>query len=163
MNCIHPKNRPILAFPANHPARATLLARLECQRQCAGREIPWPGNEESAVDQQWQSSVDGRMWRFSGLVYSFVCFDLILSEWIDHPLHVTDSEKATLKKLPEIHALLNECQAAAMRDANSPVLDMIPLVRTFFSLWEQAIRLRMEQDGLSTSLTDSPPDSVGTC
>lgn len=149
MNRIDSQNRPILELPADHAAHAALVARLECQRQCAGREIPWPGREEEAVDQQWQSSVDGRTWLFSGFIYSFVCFDLVLSEWLDHPPHVTESESATLKKLPELRALLDECQAAADRDKNHQVLAMIPVVRRFFSLWEQSIRLRIEQDGLT--------------
>ncbi|HUE71077.1 MAG TPA: hypothetical protein VMP01_09325 [Pirellulaceae bacterium] len=157
MNRIHPKNRPILELPKDHPAHATLVARFECQRQCAGREIPWPGREDAAVDQEWHSSLDGHSWRFSGFVYSFVCFDLILNEWIDHPPHVTESEKATLTKLPDLHGLLDECQAAALRDANAPVLEMIPIVRRFFSLWEKSIRLRIEQDGLTASECESPP------
>jgi hypothetical protein len=151
MNRIHPKNAPLLELPQDHPARAALVARLDCQRECAGREIAWPGREDAAADQEWRSSVDGRTWRFSALVYSFVCFDLILSEWIDHPPRVTEPEEAALAKFPEVRVLLDECEAAARHDRNATVLEMIPKVRRFFSLWEQAIRLRIEQDGVAAN------------
>lgn len=85
MKRIHPKNRPILELPADKRAHAALVARLEGQRQYAGREIPWPKREHDADDQEWHSSLDGRTWRFSAFIDSFVCFDLILDEWINHP------------------------------------------------------------------------------
>jgi hypothetical protein len=151
MNRIHPKNAPVLAFSEEHPARAALEARLECQRECAGREISAPSQQIASVDQEWRSAVDGRVWRFSSLVYTFVCFDLVLSEWIEHPPRLTETEEAALVKLPETRLLLDECEAAAQGVANNPVLQMIPKVRRFFLLWEQAIRLRIRQDGLTTN------------
>jgi hypothetical protein len=148
MNRIHPKNAPLLKLPQNHPARAALAARLECQRDCAAREIAWPGGQ-AAADQEWRSSVDGRTWRFSAFVHSFVCFDLVLSEWIDHPPRLTKYEEAALPKFPELRQLLDECGAAARCESNAPVLEMIPKVQRFFWLWEEAIRLRIKQDGVA--------------
>ena len=147
MNCIHPANRLVLELPPEHPAHASLVARLECQQECAGCEIEQSG-KNTAFDQEWVSTLDGRTWRFSGLVYSLVCFDLILSEWIEHPPHITASEETALAMFPDMHLLLDECEFAAREKANVAVLERTPKVRRFFTLWEAAIRLRIAEDGL---------------
>lgn len=137
-----------MAFAEGHPAREALIARAVCQRDCAGREIPWPGKEHLATDLEWQSSVDGRQWKFSGFIYAHICFDLVLSEWITHPKFVTENERHALNRIPQMSILLAECERAASQAANDRVLEMIPIAKRFFELWEQSIRLRIQQDKL---------------
>ena len=144
MHRIHPKNRPIRAFPPDHPAHATLIAHLECRHTCVGREISFHGQERDAVDQQWYSAVDQRVWRFSSLVYTFVSFELILSEWIDPDYQLNAAQ--TLAHTAKVLALLAECEIAAQQDNNLPVLEMILKVQRFFRLWESAIHLHLTKD-----------------
>jgi len=138
---IHRKNRPILQFAETHPARAVLEARWKCQRECAGCEL-------DDIDQEWQSEIDNRRWTFSGFVYSYVCFDLVLRGWLDRPPQLAEDEVGVFDHVARLRSLLTECQEAAARDRNHPVLEMIPMVFRFLDLWEEAVRLRIREDGI---------------
>lgn len=138
---IHRKNRPILQFAVTHPARAVLEARWKCQRECAGCEL-------DDIDQEWQSEIDNRRWTFSGLIYSYVCFDLVLYGWLDRPSHLAKDELGLFDHVARLRALLDECHEAATGTNNFPVLEMIPLVIRFLDFWEEAVRLRIQEDRL---------------
>ena len=143
-------NDPIAAFADEHPAKRLLLAHAYCQRECAGREIPWPGREVDAFDQQWQSPVEKGRRTFSGLIYGFVCFQLILTEWLTHPLEMTNNEHALLAThLPRARARTAECRAAAARDANTRVIDLLPLLEAFLDAWQASILARLASDGIA--------------
>ena len=51
------RNDALAALPDEHPAKRVLILRAECQRDCASREIAWPGREHEAVDQTWNSKI----------------------------------------------------------------------------------------------------------
>src|SRR5687768_16545836 len=97
---IDPENNPLAELPDEHPAKRALIARAICQRDCAGREIEFIGQPGEAFDQVWNSEVDGCPRRFSEFIYEFVCVDLILSEWLEHPPVMTATERETLAELP---------------------------------------------------------------
>lgn len=142
-------NDPIAAFADDHPAKRLLLAHSHCWRECAGREIAWPGREDDAFDQQWQSPVEKGRWTFSGLIYMFVCFQLVLTEWLTHPPEMTGNEHELLTKhLPRARARTAECRAAAERDDNTRVIDMLPLLEAFLDAWQASILARLASDGI---------------
>ena len=142
------KNDPIAAFPDFHPAKRLLLIHSQCRRECVGREIAFIGREDEAFDQQFTSQVDANPWRFSAFAYIHLSFTLILTEWLEHPRYMTDDEQAVLANLPKLRMLLAECQAAAERDANSRVLELLPLPEAYCDAREASIRARLEHDGI---------------
>ena len=137
------------ALPDEHPAKRALILQAECRRDCASREISWPGRELEAVDQTWTSRIRGRQMSFSGFIYQFVCFDLILDGWLTHPSDLTPGERAVLEHVPQLLGLLEECHAAAVADNNPRILTMLPKARAFVAEWEACVRRRIEEDNLS--------------
>ncbi|MFN0020551.1 MAG: hypothetical protein ACKVP0_20015 [Pirellulaceae bacterium] len=138
-----------MAFAEDHPARQALIAHAVCRRDCVGREIIWPGSEHLAIDIEWWSLIEGKRKTFSGFMYQYVSFDLVLQEWIDRPQQVTESERRTLHYLANLKSLLAECESAARAAANERILELVPIVRKFFDLWEQSVRYRIQQDKLT--------------
>lgn len=148
---IQPANDPLAAFPDDHPAKRVLILRAECQRDCAGLEVPWPGREHEAVDQTWDSQIRGRQCSFSGFIYGFVCFDLIVHGWLKRPAYLTPEEQAVLERTPELLGLLEECQAASVAANNTLILELLPMPRAFVVEFEKCVRRRIEEDGLQTA------------
>lgn len=140
-------NRPLLALPKDHPALQVLIAHSRCRRFCACREIPWI-NGPPPIEQEWYSQTLNRRFSFSSIIYAFVSFTLVLEEWLSHPPHVTENEKSTLREISRNLAVLDECEAAAVSAANTPILELTPMAREFFVSWERAIRRRIAEDGL---------------
>lgn len=143
MHRIHPKNRPLITLPKDHPAHAALIAHLACCRECVGREIPWPGHEAEAIDQQWHSTADGRVWSFSGFAYAFLSFDLVLDEWLEPELPF--DAKPTLAHIKKLVSMLDECEIVCRQDENTGLLNLIPIVRRFLACWETSVRLARSQ------------------
>jgi hypothetical protein len=136
----------LAALPDSHPAKQVLILRAICRRDCAGREIPWPGREEEAIDQEWMSAIDSRRWSFSGFIYAVVCFDLTLDEWLTHPQGITDGERSVLENVPRLRRLLEKCRAAAQQQNNRRVLDMLPKAEAFIAEWDRSVRQRLQED-----------------
>lgn len=143
---IDPENNPLAELPDDHPAKRVLIARAICQRDCAGKEIEFLGQEGQAFDQEWQSSVEQGTWRFSNFIYAFVCVDFVLTEWLEHPPVMTAAERETLAELPKLRALLAECRVAATADQNQPVLEALPKAEAFVTDWEASILARLAAD-----------------
>jgi hypothetical protein len=108
--------------------------------------VVWPGREKEAFDQEWYSETDHRKWTFSGLVYAYVCFDLVLEGWLDRPPAATEAEREYLSQFPRLRSLIDECEAAAQADHNLEVSTRIPQLRSFFELYEDAIRLLIDKE-----------------
>ena len=140
---VNKKNLPILEFPESHPAHRLLKVLVDSWEKCAGCEIAWPEDPESAVDQTWYSQISQRARTFSGIVYEFLCFDLILVEWIERPPFVTREEKALLNQLDLMEALIGECRAAAEADGNFRVLPLIDTVSHVIVVWRTSIQARI--------------------
>lgn len=141
---IHPKNNPLAALPDSHPAKRLVIAHAECCRDCAGRDVAWPGRE--AVDQQWNSEIDGRRHTFSGFVYQYLCFDLVLEPWLERPLVLTEYERQIQEGLPRLRGLLEECERAADAEQNHKIIEMLNQVRGYLNLWDEAIGQRIAED-----------------
>lgn len=147
---MHPHNDALATLVDGHPAKRLLFAHARCRRECAGREIPWPGREAEAFDQEFNSSTDLQRWTFSGWVYAHVCFSLVLTEWLTHPPQITESERQLLlEHLPRIRGLLIDCRAAAERDNNPRVLKLLPVADDFIEAWDLSIRARLAADGIT--------------
>ena len=138
-----------------HPARRGLLALYRCRVECVGREIQWIGREHEAVDQAWWSQTDGRKWLLSSFLYSYISVSrpAELEGWLSEAPdgQVVESERRFLDELPRLRLLIGECERAAAAEGNQQVLDMIPLVREVFACYEQAIRLRWTEAGVTTA------------
>jgi hypothetical protein len=143
---IDKKNAPLLLLPEKHPARRVLIAQAECRRDCVGRELSWEGSNQQPIDQEWQAIATHRKWTFSGFAYTFLAFDLILHGWLDHPRTIAPDEAGFLEKSPLMKALLAECQLAAQKNSNEPILQLIEQVGDFIDIWDNSVRCRLRED-----------------
>jgi hypothetical protein len=135
-------------LPASHPAKLLLLAHGQCRRDCVGREIEYHGHEEEAFDQEWESQLLERRFRFSSYAYAFISFELILDEWLTHPGYVTESEKLAVASIPFHSILLDECEQAAKEGGNVRILERLAQVREWLELRLLAIKARWIEDNL---------------
>ena len=117
-------NDHLASLPESHPARRLVIAHAECWRDCAGREIAdWRG---AAVDAEWFSALEGKRKSLSGVVYEYICFDLI----IEPSLKV---EVDVVPHLNHLETLLSECKTACAR--NEAVLAMVEQLQRYCLLW----------------------------
>jgi hypothetical protein len=137
------KNDPLAALLDSHPAKRLIIAHAECCRDCAGREIPWPGRE--AIDQEWDSEIAGRRTTFSDFMYEHLCFDLVLEPWLER---LSDCQVMLRDRLPRMRGLLDECQRAATIDQNHKIIDMVNQVRAYLDLWDETINRRIREGRL---------------
>jgi hypothetical protein len=73
---------------------------------------------------------------FSGFVYAYLCFDLVLDSWLEEP---ANRERLSRDRLPRMRALLDECQNAAVADGNHKVIEMLNQVRAYLDLWDDVL------------------------
>lgn len=130
-------NKPILEFPADHPARRFLEAFVECRKTCVGREI-------DGVDQQWFSQAERRARRFSSFAYEWLSFDVELDGWLKNAAARTESEAAALEAIPRMERLVAECKSAAAVDNNSQVVALCDQVLLMARLWAECIHFRLK-------------------
>lgn len=142
-------NQRLLQLPLEHPAIKFLRAFVACRDNCVGKEISWPKLGLVGVDQAWYSESERRMWRFSEFAYVFISFDVELDGWLNNPSTLTFSEKGTLRTLPRLRRLLSECESATSADNNKDVLEMVHEVQDLLDLWEECIRYRAQQIGVT--------------
>jgi hypothetical protein len=137
---IESMNRPVLDLDDTHPAKKFLNAFMDCLADCAGRELGLDG--ETPIDQEWRSATDGRVWTFSGFVYAFLCFDILLDGFLESSPSLTESEKFAAQEIPRLRSMMEECAQAAQRDGNRDILELTDQVMTMLSLWEQYLSFR---------------------
>jgi hypothetical protein len=147
---IDPQNDKLATLDDSHPAKQVLILHAVCRRDCSGREIPWLDREDEAFDQEWMSCIDKRLWTFSGFIYSYVCFNLVLNEWINRPKFITPDEHYVLTNIPRLRSLLNECLAAAQAENNTRIIAILPKATAFIDEWECSILHRLKEDKLTT-------------
>ena len=141
MSRIHPANLPLLrSLPRGHPALEVLEVFATCRQQCVGRELTLDGAEP--IDQQWFSTIENKLWRFSDFAYKYLSFDLILDGWLIASTAPTESEKGFLATMPKLRGLLSECHAAAIDDKNTDVVLLVEVAEHFFNVYERAVRGR---------------------
>lgn len=137
-----------MALAESHPLRRALVAHDRACDVCVGHEIEWPDAPGCAIDQEWVSAIDGRRWKFSSFAYSFISYDLILSDWIDNPLPVDQRVRDYVAELRRQQELLEECEAAARRDANERMLTMVAAARAYYDAYEAAFEWRFGADAV---------------
>jgi len=133
-------NRPILKLNDSNPAKRFLSAFIDCQADCAGRELDFDG--QTAIEQEWTSASDGRVWTFSGFVYMFLCFDIELDGFLQSAPHLTPSEIGALRELPHLRSMMNECAEAARQQGNSEIIELTDQVLEMLGLWEEYLKFR---------------------
>lgn len=142
-------NRPLFALAETHPAHCFLKAFIECLRDCVGKEIPYRGAEDLAIDQEWFSQTDLRNRSFSGFTYEHLSYTIELDGWLSGTSTATPDELNTIDRLPYFRALMTECKAACIDDKNAAVLDMVEQVERLLDLWERCIKARWRSIGFS--------------
>jgi hypothetical protein len=145
---IHRENAAITALDESHPLRRALVAHDVARDVCVGIEIEWPDAPGCAAEQEWVSAVDGRRRTFSAFAYSFISYSLILRDWIGI-LHPIDQKVLDyLAELRRQRRLLDECDAAARRDASERMLEMVAAARAYYDAYEAAFEWRFGGDAV---------------
>lgn len=139
---IESKNRKVLELDDSHPAKRFVEAFIDCRMTCAGRELDLGG--QVPFDQAWTSATDGRVWTFSGFIYSFICFDIELDGCLQNVRNLTPSEIEADQKLPRLRSMMNECAEAARQSGNSEILELTDQVLELLSLWDEYLSYRKE-------------------
>src|ERR1700674_3550137 len=93
---IESMNRPVLELDDAHPAKKFLSAFMDCRMNCSERELEI--GDQTPIDQAWASASDGRVWTFSGFIYSFICFDIELDGFLQSAPDLTPSEIAASRE-----------------------------------------------------------------
>jgi hypothetical protein len=139
---VESKNRAVLTLDDSHPAKQFVEAFIDCRMTCAGRELDLGGRVP--IDQMWTSASDGRVWTFSGFIYSFICFDIELDGFLQSVPYLTPSEIAAVREIPRLRSMMNECAEAARQSGNGNILELTDQVLEMLSLWEQYLTFRKE-------------------
>ena len=139
---VESKNRAVLTLDDSHPAKRFVEAFIDCRMSCAGRELDLGG--QVPIDQAWTSTTDGKVWTFSGFMYSFICFDIELDGFLQNVPNLTPSEVAASKELPRLRKMMNECEAAARQTGNNDILELTDQVLEMLGHWEEYLSYRKE-------------------
>jgi hypothetical protein len=139
---IESMNRPVLELDDAHPARKFLSAFMDCRMNCSERELEI--GDQSPIDQAWTSASDGRVWTFSGFIYSFICFDIELDGFLQSAPDLTPSEIAEIREVPRLRLMMNECVEAARQSGNDEILELTDQVLEMLDLWEAYLNFRQE-------------------
>ena len=106
-------NAPIFELDDRHPAKRFLEAFIDCLANCVGRHHDWNG--QTPIEQEWKSSIDGRVWTFSGFAHAFLSFDIVLDGFLENAPSLTSSETWAAKRLPLLRLMMNECATGAAK------------------------------------------------
>lgn len=132
-------NRPVMSLEDTHPAKRFLCAFDECLNDCGGCEL---GLYETPIDQEWTSATDGKVWKFSAFVYTYLAFDVNLDGFITSAPQWTASEKWALEHLPRFRSLMDECARAAEQCDNTDCLELVDIVVQMLKLWDEYLLYR---------------------
>ncbi len=137
---IESMNRPVLELDDAHPAKRFLSAFMDCRMNCSERELEI--GDQTPIDQAWTSASDGRVWTFSGFIYSFICFDIELDGFLQSAPDFTPSEIAASREVPRLRSMMDECAGAARQGGNSDILELTDQVLEMLGLWEEYLSFR---------------------
>jgi hypothetical protein len=102
-----------LALPRGHPRRRLLLAFYEWWCLSVGREIPWEGREDEALDLAWFSPAERKTVRFSAVAYELLCHlsNLFESWHVRRPWYPpAESDRRMREHLPVLRRRLSEAR-----------------------------------------------------
>jgi hypothetical protein len=133
-------NGPLFELEDNHPAKKFLMAFIDCLTNCVGRQYDF--GQQTPVEQEWESATDGRIWTFSGFVYAFLCFDIVLDGLLENASYLTASEVSAIDELPLLRSMMNECADAARECGNSEIIVLADQVLNMLGLWDQYLSYR---------------------
>jgi hypothetical protein len=128
-------NKPIFELSAEHPARQFLDAFVQCRLDCVGKEL-------EGIDQEWFSELELRNRSFSSFAYEYLSFDIELDGWLQQMKELTESERQSLKMIPHMEMLIQECRSAALNDNNLAVVAMCDNVKAMLNAWRDYIHFR---------------------
>ena len=134
-------NRPVLELDEAHPAKRFLSAFMDCRMNCSERELEI--GDQTPIEQTWTSATDGRAWTFSGFIYAFICFDIVLDGFFQRAPNLTESEAAASGGA-KVRLMMNECAEAARRDGNGEIVEMTHQVQEMLNLWDEYLNFRRQ-------------------
>lgn len=137
---IEETNGPVFELGDEHPEKKFLLAFIDCLAECVGRHYDFDG--QIPIEQEWKSDTDGRVWTFSGFIYAFLSFDIVLDGFLENTPYLTASETGAVEELPLLRSMMNECAQAARQSGNSEILELTDQVLQMLELWEQYLSFR---------------------
>ena len=139
---IHLDNKPILALPDNHPAKRFLLNHAEFCSQWIGFEISYPDKEEFP-DLVWHSKSQNKSVCLSDILYKYISFTPVLSDWVLNPKTQTESEKTYLVTIAVISTLINEAQSCCPGQIQPFHNSLIRSLLRLLNNWESSITARI--------------------
>ncbi len=129
-----------MALDDSHPAKRFLSAFIECRDNCVGLEL----DPESPIDQEWDSSTDGRRRTFSGFAYAFLSRDIPLDDFDQSRVAPDEPNINWPWDLARFKALARECASAARASGNSEVLALVVEVLDMLRLWDAYLSYRKQ-------------------
>jgi hypothetical protein len=139
-------NRRIMALDDSHPAKRFLKAFSDCQADCVGCEL---GDRADPIDQEWTSSVDRRLWRFSRFAYTFLALDFALDEFIEG-VPFLSSGTDIARDASTLRTMMIECADAARQGGNNEIVDLTSQVLRMLDRWDEyaSVRDSARSDGV---------------
>jgi hypothetical protein len=131
-------NRPLFDLSLEHPARRFLESFIACHKHCVGAEL-------RGVDQLWFSQAESRQMFFSGFVYAYLSFDIVLDGWLNNAPELTESERCYLDGIGQLEILVHECLDEATKDRNAEIIEMCHEVSKMLVNWRDCIEHRRSQ------------------
>lgn len=128
-------NDPIYDLDDDHPAKKFLEAFVDCRSNCVGRAIEW--DDRKPIDQEWQSAIDGRRWKFSGFAYAFISYNILMDGFLQNAPFPVGSEIWAMERMPLLRSMTNECAQAARLDGNTEILELTDEVLDMLHLWDE--------------------------
>lgn len=138
-------NHALFALPPDHIARRFLERFVAIRRAYVGIELE--SANHASIDQIWKSRIDGREWRLSKFLYTFISFDIELDGWLNNSGAITKSEMRYLETFPYMRRLVEECRSAASQSGNpdsGTVISICDDLDALLILWEECVVSRLE-------------------
>ena len=140
---IDPANNPILSFSDSHPAKRFLILHQEFNRRWVGFEISY-STRPAIPDLEWCSDQTNGPVKLSGLLYKYISFTPVLSEWLEPSRTLSEYELQSLDTIRLIYHLINTAERAC-RDQIKPVHhEMMQELRMLLAAWEHSISDRID-------------------
>lgn len=132
------QNKPILAYPDDHPAKAFLLGH----RDFCNRWVAFELNHPPEADPTWHSATRGKRMTLSGVLYMYFAFTPILRGWLDQPPEPSGEEEVGIKEIAECEQLLEEARVAAVATGSELAQHIIAEAQHVLTLWRTCIVAR---------------------
>ena len=143
---IDPANKPLLRLADDHPAKAFLLAHREFKERWVGFEIQWP-QRAGIPDLVWHSDIENRELRLSGVLYKYISYTPVLTDWLNPSPTLSDHERWSLSQIDTIEALIEEAKSESSEARDEFHAQLFHELQVLLDIWRRSItqRIRIQQ------------------